>query len=176
VTIAKLSGVVELRGGVNGEYCGRLQDDSVRCWSLRDGAWSAAVEVPVLSGARSIAMAAFGEVCAIVGSGPIQCHNLENGKTVPLDDSAGNVRIIGAGSLAACAVNGAGDWHCWNVLPPMLETVGSPRFEASIDKRLVDLVFSGFRVCALLPENEVACGGVTDWKLPVLVRVEGLPD
>lgn len=176
VTIANVSGVVELRSGVNGEYCGRLQNGSVRCWSLKEDGWTAAVEVPALSGARSIAMAAFDEVCAVVGPGPILCHNLENGKTVPLDKSAGSVRVIGTGSLAACAVNGEGAWHCWNVLPPMLETVGSPRIDASADEPAVDLVFSGFRVCVLFPENEVACGEVTDWGLPELVRVAGLPD
>lgn len=173
--IADVSGVVELRAGVNGEYCSRLQDESVRCWSLQEGGWTAAANVPRLKGARGIAMAGFGEVCALFGSGPIQCHNLTNGKTVPLDRSTGKVRILGAGSLAACAVSGEGTWHCWNVLPPLLELVGSPRLDAVSPKPLVDLVFSGFRVCALHPGNEVACGEVTDWKLPELVRVEGLP-
>ncbi|HEX6240120.1 MAG TPA: RCC1 domain-containing protein, partial [Polyangiales bacterium] len=174
--IADASGVVELRAGVDGEYCGRLQDDSVRCWSLMEDGWTAAKKVPALSGARSVAMAALGEVCALIGGGPILCHNLENGKTVRLGDSTGNERIIGAGSLAICAVNAAGDWHFWNVLPPLVEILGSPRIAVSVGKPVLDLAFHGFRVCALFAENEVACGEVFDAQLPTLVRVEGLPD
>jgi hypothetical protein len=176
VTIAGLSGVVELRAGVEGEYCGMVQDDSVRCWALEDGTWTAATEVRELAGAHSIAMAAPAEVCGIVGTGAVQCHNLDNGKTVPLDDSDGHVRVIGAGSLAACAVSTTGAWSCWNVLQPMLETVGSPRLEVRAQEATVDLVFSGFRVCALESNGEVACGMVEDWGPPMLIKVDGLPE
>jgi hypothetical protein len=176
VAIMGLSDVVELRAGAQGQYCARLRDASVRCWSSTDGGWTAAADVPALAGARSMALAAPRAVCAIVGTGAIQCHNLESGKTVPLDHSAGHVRIVAAGSLAACAVDADSAWHCWNVLPPMLETVGSPRLEAMANTPLLDFVFSGFRICALRPNEEVACGTVVDWRLPELAAVEGLQD
>jgi hypothetical protein len=74
-------------------------------------------------------------------------------------------------------VNPAGDWHLWNVLPPLVEFLGgSPRIEVSVGRPVLDLAFYGFRVCALFAEDEVACGEVLDAKLPTLVRVEGLPD
>ena len=175
VAIADVAGVVELRAGVLGQYCARVQGESVRCWSLKEGAWTAAKEVPALAGARNLAMTAPSEVCAIVGKGPIQCHNLDSGITVPLDDSAGHVRIIGAGSLSTCAVNREGEWHCWNVLPPMLETVGSPRLDARADEPYRDLILSGFRICVVLEDDAVACGMVEEWSFPKLTRIAGLP-
>ncbi|MET0342734.1 MAG: RCC1 domain-containing protein [Polyangiales bacterium] len=177
IPIANTSSVVELRAGVNGEYCGRLEDKSVRCWSLEESGWTAAVAVPALKGARSIAMAAFDEVCGIVGdpAGPVLCHNLNNGATVPLNDSKDSVRVSGFGALSACAVNTRGAWACWNVLPQMLELIGSPRIDAPKNAKFVDFVLAGFHVCASYADGSVGCGDVAEWKVPELIPVQGLP-
>lgn len=85
-------------------------------------------------------------------------------------------RIIGAGALAACAVDGAGAWTCWNVLSPALDTMPASRIDAPADQPVLDMVFAGFQACALLAGNEVGCGVIMDWKFPTLTRIPGLPE
>ena len=154
--IEGLSDVVELRAGVFGTYCGRHADETVACWRLQEGKWTAAADVAALAGARAIALTGSDEVCAIAASGAILCHNLDDDSTIALGGSDGSVALVGT-QLWACAQNAQGDWHCWNVLPPMLETVGSNAIALPTSATPVtSLALGGLRLCALRQDESVA--------------------
>jgi hypothetical protein len=162
VPIAGVEGAVELRAGLLGDYCARGEAGWVRCWKLEEATWTAAVELPALQGARALGMTGENEVCAILEEGSIHCHNRVSGLTIPLDDSQSSVELLAAGSLSACARNTAEEWHCWNVLPPMLETVGSPAIPVTSELSIEQLVLSGFRVCGRLEDDRIGCANAND--------------
>ena len=166
---------IELRAGVGGTYCGRRADGSVPCWRLQAGKWTAAVDVTALAGARAIALTGSDEVCAIAASGEILCHNLDDDSTVALSGSEDSVAVIGT-HLWGCAKNTQGDWHCWNILAPMLESVGSnPIALPASTSPVVSLALGGLRLCALREDESLACVDANDPTLQ-LVDVTGLPD
>ncbi|HKU44338.1 MAG TPA: hypothetical protein VJR89_39535, partial [Polyangiales bacterium] len=106
---------------------------------------------------RTIALAAWDEVCGIAESGEIRCHNFDSMKTIPLQNSENAVAVRGAGGLSACGKNGTGLWQCWNVLPPLLEVAGSTPVPIRTEMPIDDLVIGGFHVCALRADRSVAC-------------------
>lgn len=55
--------------------------------------------------------------------------SFHSGKTIPAERSENSLAVTGAGGLAPCGQSKTGTWQCWNVLPPMLETVGSKPIE-----------------------------------------------
>jgi hypothetical protein len=155
--IAGLTGVTELRNGMMGSYCALDMQQRVSCWRVVDGAWTAPMEYTALAGARAIALAAWDEVCVVGSTGNILCHNFDSGKTIPLERSENSVAVSAAGGLAACGKSASGSWQCWNVLPVMLESVGSKPIQIRTDVPIVDLQLGGFRICALREDNSVAC-------------------
>jgi hypothetical protein len=182
-TIDGLSSVLELRAGTSGSYCARDTGNTVWCWQSGNGAWAAPRQVEALAGARAVAVAGFDEVCALVEAGNIICNSSDTGRSVPLDDSHDVVELNAAGSLAVCGHKSDGRWYCWNVLRQMLEEVGSPAIAIPTDQPLTELVFSGFRVCALRADKQVGCAnanevltGLNDVDASALKVVEGLPD
>jgi hypothetical protein len=175
VAIEGVSRVIELRAGVSGTYCGRRADGSVTCWQLQAGKWSAAADVAALAGARAIALTGGDEVCAIAATGEIRCHNLYDDSTVKLGGSEDSVALVGT-QLWGCAKNTQGEWHCWNVLPPMLESVGSNAIALPASASPVtSLALGGLRLCALREDDSVACVDANDPSLR-LVDVSGLPE
>jgi len=168
------TGLVELKAGVLGRYCGRSQAGSVRCWRIGDDEWTSATAVSALAGARSIAVPGHDEVCAIVETGAIVCHNLDSGNTLPLPLSTGSVELVTA-QLWGCARNGEGLWRCWNILPTMLETVGAPAFDLPSEVPLVEVTLGGLGLCAVREDDAVVCGNAND-ALPLLTVVNGLAD
>jgi hypothetical protein len=181
VTLEGLSEIVEIRNGMMGSYCARSADGGIWCWRVTDGAWTEPSEVSELSGARTMALAAWNEVCAVSSAGNIVCHNLDSHVTIPLTGSEDSVTVRGAGGLAACGMSTSGRWRCWNVLPPMLETVGSTPVEVRSEVPIEELVIGGFRVCSLRADDSVACANANDIGLMPLPEnaelavVEGLP-
>jgi Regulator of chromosome condensation (RCC1) repeat len=173
--IEGLSGAVELRAGSIGTYCARGGEGWIKCFRFAEGQWTTPAEVEALAGARGLGVTGDNEVCGIVEAGEILCSNLDSGRAVPLSDSAGSVEIVAAGGLAACARNEEQRWHCWNVLPSMLETVGSPALELPVDTTVTEIAISGFRVCALREDGRVACANAND-SPPEFMDVSGLPD
>jgi hypothetical protein len=173
-TIAGMRDIVELRGGVIDTYCGRTAAGSVHCIRTNDrGVWSAAIEVTALAGARAIAVSGYNEVCAIAEAGNVLCHDLDNGKTVALAESEGSVALIGT-SLVACAQHLSGDWTCWNILPPMLETIGSPPIRVPAERTLVEVAAGGFNVCAVQEDERVVCANAGEVP-PQLHAIDDLP-
>ncbi|HET8934825.1 MAG TPA: hypothetical protein VFN67_15350 [Polyangiales bacterium] len=177
-----LEDIVELRNGMMGSYCARDMQAHVWCWRVKDGAWTAPEDLQAVSGARAIALGAWDEVCVIGREGAILCHNFDSGKTIPLERSQNSVAVVGAGGLAACGQHENGSWQCWNVLPPMLETIGSKPIEVRSSVPIRDLEMGGFRVCGLRDNDSVACvdAGETISIVPPpefaeLPEVEGLP-
>lgn len=180
--MAGLSEIVELRNGMMGSYCARDMRDHVWCWRVKDGAWTEPKDFTELAGAQRIALAAWDEVCAVDGAGTIQCHNFDSGKTIALEGSEDSVTVVAAGGLAACGQSASGRWQCWNVLPPMLETIGSKPIEIRSDVPIRALELGGFRVCALREDDSVACIDAAEtlalFPPPALAElpvVEGLP-
>jgi hypothetical protein len=181
-TVKGIRGVVELRNGMMGSYCARDMKDHVWCWRVEEGAWTEPEEFPDLSGARAIAMAAWDEVCAVSSAGTILCHNFDSGKTIPLERSEDSVAVTASGGLAACGQNKSGKWQCWNVLAPMLESIGSKPIEIRTSVPIRDLEMGGFRVCALREDQSVACVDAAETisifpppEFAELPEVEGLP-
>ncbi|MET0287330.1 MAG: hypothetical protein ABW352_22790 [Polyangiales bacterium] len=178
-----LKQIEELRAGSTGHYCARDASHAVWCWQSNDGQWAAPVELEALAGARAIAVTSYDTVCAIVEAGNVLCHNTENGSSTPLDDSDDMVSINAAGSLALCGSKSDGRWYCWNVLPPMLESVGSPSIAVPSEVALRELWIAGFRVCALREDERVVCAdanqvviGLDSISPSGLEPVAGLPD
>lgn len=180
--IAGLDNIVELRNGMMGSYCARDKDKHVWCWRVKDDAWTEPKDYSELTGARTIALAAWDEVCVVGRGRTILCHNFDSGKTIPLERSEDSVAVVGAGGLAACGQSKSGSWQCWNVLAPMLETVGSKPIEVRSSVPIRDLEMGGFRVCALREDESVACIDAADAialfpppEFAELPEVEGLP-
>lgn len=178
-----LSNIQELRAGSTGHYCARDASDAVWCWSSNSGAWAPPVEMAALKGARAIAVPTYNVACGLVPAGNIVCHNAESGSSVALGDSDGVVTMNAAGGLALCANKSDGRWYCWNVLPPMLESVGSPAIAVPTEVPLTELAISGFRVCALRGDKQVVCANANDVLIGLnaidpagLKVIEGLPD
>jgi hypothetical protein len=175
MAVPELSSVVELRGGVQGTYCARGQAGWVRCWRLQDGVWSAPALVDALSGARTIAVTFQDEVCGIAPSDQILCHNLDSGHDAALSGSQGAVELV-SGLLSACARKQSGDWTCWNVLPPMLESTGSPPIEVHSEVPLLEIAIGGLRACALRADHAVVCADADSVTVaPELELVSDLP-
>lgn len=174
-TIPGMVDIVELRGGVIDTYCGLDREQRVHCIRKNDqDAWSAALEVTALEGARAIAVSGYNVVCALAPAGNVLCHDLDNRMTIPLEASEGSVELIGA-QLIACARHREGDWTCWNILPVMLESVGSPPIHVPpAGGKLVELAAGGFNVCALRDDDSMLCAAAGD-AVPELRVVEGLP-
>ncbi|MET0389497.1 MAG: hypothetical protein ABW321_26225 [Polyangiales bacterium] len=172
--IPALAGAVELRAGAFDTYCARHETGWVRCIRFKDGTWGEPVDVPALAGAVSIAVPFEDEVCGVVSSGAIYCSNLDSGNSAPLDNSGRSVELVGAGGLATCARNTNAEWSCWNVLPSMLESVGSPRIPIATTVPIVELAISGFNMCALYEDHSLTCVNAND---PALKPgpVAGLP-
>ena len=171
--VAGLNQIIELRSAVLSTYCARNQRSEVLCWRHLDGAWSEPAPVPALEGARALAVPGHDEVCAIVPSGEIRCHNLDSEQTAPLSGSQGARELVAA-ALVTCAGNDDGEWHCWNVLPPMLHSSGSPAIPLPSDIPIAELAVGGFNFCGLREDHEVVCASATDWS-PVPTLVEQLP-
>jgi Regulator of chromosome condensation (RCC1) repeat len=181
--LAGLSDIRELRAGSTGHYCARDASDAVWCWSSADGKWEAPVKVEALTGALAIAVPSYNAVCALVEAGNVVCHDTENGRSVALGDSDDVVTINAAGGLALCGNKRDGRWYCWNVLPQMLETVGSPAIAVPSDVLLSELLLSGLRACALREDGQVVCASANELLIGAngidpagLKVVEGLPD
>jgi alpha-tubulin suppressor-like RCC1 family protein len=178
--IPDVSSAVELRAGELGTYCARSKAGHVQCWQVKEGVWTAPMDVAELEGAKSIAVPWENEVCAITASDEVRCGDLTTGIAVTLADSADSIALEATGSLSACAKNKAGDWRCWNILPTMLESVGSPAIPITTDKPIRDLVLAGFRMCGIFEDQSVACANANDLLaqsglLPALEEVSGLP-
>jgi hypothetical protein len=170
-----ISEVVELSPGAFGSYCGRGKPGWVKCWQFEEGSFTAPVEVHALAGASAIGMTFRDEVCALIEPDKVLCSNLDSGNTAPLSNAEGTVELVAAGALAACGRNTAGTWRCWNVLPTMLESVGSTPIEIPSDVPLTELFLSGFELCALRADHRVACANANEGLFSLRV-VEGLPD
>jgi len=170
--IAGLSGIVELRGSVLDTYCARDGDGAVYCFELDDGEWSEPAKVSGLSRARSIAVTGYNVMCAITEARGVACYNLESGVSTPLEQSEDSVALVGT-SLVACAQRRSGQWTCWNILPPMLETVGSPAIRVP-EEELVEVAIGGFRVCAVRQDASVVCA-TAELGAPQLMTLAGLP-
>lgn len=173
--VAKLSRVIELRASVFSTFCARNERSEVFCWRHADGGWSEPAPVMALAGARALAVPGHDEVCAIVPSGEIRCHNLDSKQTAPLSDSKGALELVATG-LVTCASNASGAWHCWNVLPPMLHSSGSPAIPVPSDVRIAELAVGGFNFCGLREDHEVVCASATGIDVsPTPTIVEQLP-
>lgn len=180
--IEGLANVRELRAGATGHYCARDASDAVWCWSSNSGEWAAATKVDALAGAHAIAVPTYNTTCALVDAGNIVCHNVDSGRSVALGDSDGVLSMNAAGGLVLCANKSDGRWYCWNVLPQMLETVGSPSIAVPSSVPLTDLVISGFRACALRQDEQVVCADANELLIGLdgvdpagLKTVDGLP-
>ena len=79
-----------------------------------------------------------------------------------------------AGLLLVCGGDGDGAWSCWNILPPVLETVGSVRRDLATDP-LLELSTAGYRYCALREDRRVMCME-SNAASPQFAYVPGLPD
>jgi hypothetical protein len=175
VDMPGLSSIIELRGGVLGTYCARDVGGSVRCWRLQDGAWMQPQEITPLSGARAVAVTFQDELCAITSGNEILCHNLNSGHTVALASSSGTVELV-SGELSVCARREDRTWSCWNVLPSMLDTIGSPEVAFYSEVALSEITIGGLKLCALRADGEVACADANSLtSSPTLVVVNGLP-
>jgi hypothetical protein len=122
-----------------------------------EGKWTAPFEVAPLAGARMIALAAWDEICSIASSGSILCHNFDSGKTVQLQGSESSVALTAAGGLSACGKSASGQWQCWNILPPLLEALGSVPVKVLSAVPLRELILAGFYICGLGEDSSVAC-------------------
>jgi hypothetical protein len=173
--VQTLPGVAEVRSGALGTYCARGDTGWVQCWRFSDAEreWTAPATVEQLAGAQAIAMAGHDEVCAIVASGEVVCHNLDSGFTITLPDSAGSLELVGT-SLVACAADAQRSWRCWNILPPMLETIGTFSIAVPSEVPVRELAVAGLRVCVLREDDQVACVLATD-AMPTLAVVDALP-
>jgi hypothetical protein len=172
-TIAGLWGIVELRGGVSDTYCARDDRDRVYCIRSEGDVWAQPVQAPALRGARAIVVSGSNEVCAIAPERNVLCHDLDNGKTVPLPESEDSVAITGT-SLVACAQQRDDGWTCWNILPPMLESTGTFALHVPSELTLVELAVGGFNVCAVRDDGDVVCASAGS-AMPELVVIAGLP-
>jgi hypothetical protein len=170
-----LEDVVELRAGTLGTYCVRERLGSVRCLRLVEGHWDTLVEVPELAGASAIGVTFMDEVCGITSTSTVLCTNLDTHETYALNDSSDATELRATGSLSACARKADGTWHCWNVLPSMLASLGSPAIAVESDVPIVELSLSGFNGCALREDDSVACADANDAAGPALRVVDGLP-
>jgi len=170
--IAGLSGIVELRGGVIDTYCARDADGAVYCFALDDGAWTEPARIAGLAHARAIAVTGYNVMCAITEARGVACYNLESGVSTPLEQSDDAVALVGT-ELVACAQRSTGHWTCWNILPPMLESVGSPPIYVPEDE-LIELAIGGFRVCAVRQDASVVCANA-ELGAPELLTLPGLP-
>jgi hypothetical protein len=175
MAIPELTGVAELRGGVQGTYCARGEAGWVRCIRLQDGVWGAPAPVDALTGARSVAVTFQDEVCGIAPDDQILCHNLDSGHDGVLSNSQGAVELV-SGLLSVCARKQSGEWSCWNVLPAMLESVGSPEIEVPTDVPYVEVTIGGIRACALRADDAVMCADANSVSAaPELELVSDLP-
>jgi Regulator of chromosome condensation (RCC1) repeat len=171
--IQNLSGVVELRVGQLGRYCARGAEGWTRCWKLDNGAWTSAVDVLALAGASAISVPWDSEVCGVINTGVV-CNDLANGVTVPLTASEGTVDLV-ASSLWTCGVSASLLWTCWNILPPMLETVGSPPIPLPANSPLIEVTLGGLYLCGMHEDRSVACADVEGSGSFDLVPVGPLP-
>jgi hypothetical protein len=178
-----LTDIEELRAGSTGHYCARDARRVVWCWRSDDGLWATPVALPALAGARAVAVTSYDTVCALREAGDVVCHNTESGNTTALFDADDVVSINAAGSLALCGSKRDGSWACWNVLPTMLESVGSPAITVPSDVALTELWIAGFRVCALREDARVVCADANEVVIGLgslapngLAPVQGLPD
>lgn len=171
--IAGAPKLLEISRGGQTAYCGRDAEGAVWCWSHDWKNWSAARKV-ALDGAKALAMTGLDEICALVQSSEIVCHNLDNGHLIPLDESSGSLRVA-SGPLVACGQRSDRSWRCWNVLPPMLEETGSGPIPLVSDLPLVELSVAGLSGCALREDGKVSCLSVNAL-LPTWVVVDDLPE
>jgi hypothetical protein len=171
--IAGLEQVVQIAGGAFAHYCARGAAGWIRCWQLEDGEWTAPTEVPKLAGVRSFIVPGLMELCALMPSGDVACHNLENGSLNNLGDSRGSVALVGT-DLVACAGDEDGQWRCWNILPPMLESVGSPPILVPSETGLTELIVAGLRVCLRRADAAVLCTTAASFT-PTFEVVQDLP-
>jgi hypothetical protein len=171
--IAGLSDIVELRGAVLDTYCARDAEGAVYCFELDDGDWTEPARVAGLERARAIAVTGYNVMCALTEAQSVACYNLESGVTTPLEQSDDSVALIGT-SLVACAHQSSGGWTCWNILPPMLESVGSPPLFVPEGEELVEVAIGGFRVCAVRRDDSVVCANA-ELGTVELVVLPGLP-
>lgn len=169
--IAGLEGALELRGGSLGTYCAR-GESWLKCWRFKDGEWTEPAAVPAFQSVRALAVTFEDEVCAIMQDRSITCTNLDSGNAVELRDSSGSVEITSSGELSACARNEAGAWHCWNVLPVMLESVGSSALEVASPVPVREVAIGGLRMCVVREDNQVACADADSLGLPKLTIVD----
>ncbi len=173
VEIEGLTSIVEVRPGTEARFCARDEAGSIRCWQLRQDGRVPSEPIAALAGARSFLIATTEMICAIVADGEILCHNLSNGVTTPLMASHGSVELEG-NTLIACARSSDGRWTFWNVLPPMLESVGSAPIPVASEVPLLEFAVGGLTACALREDQRVAC--VTADVIPPMLRlVENLP-
>jgi hypothetical protein len=171
--IEGLRDVVELRGGVIDTYCARDAADEVWCFRLASEGWMPAFPVPALAGARSIAVTGNDEVCALTEERTVLCHNLTTGNDVPLVGGEGLVELVGT-SLVACAKDEAGEWTCWNILPQLLDTIGSMAIPVPVEVPLVEVAIGGFQVCAAREDGSVGCA-TAETGMPELKVIADLP-
>ena len=171
--IPGLPPLVELQTGVDDSYCGRADEGGVWCWKLLEGRWTPPASVADLAPAQDVAMMGHAVVCAITESGVVACHNLENGRTTPLQQSEGSVELVGT-TLVAAARDEAGTWQVWNVLPIMLESIGSYPLALPIEGEFKELAVGGLSACVLRLDDAVLCANANDQPLEGRV-VEGLP-
>jgi hypothetical protein len=156
IAIANLSGAIELQGGVLGRYCAQGSEGWTRCWKLDRGTWTSAVDVPALAGAHGIAVPAEDEVCGAFETSGIRCQDLSSGAVATLPGSEGSVEMKASG-LWGCARNTQGSWRCWNILPPMLHSVGTFAIEIPSEVALTEVAIGGQRLCALRTDDSVMC-------------------
>jgi hypothetical protein len=160
VAIENLTGAIELQGGVLGRYCARGSEGWTRCFRLVLGTWTAAVDVPAMAGARGLAIPAQDEVCGLFDTVGVRCQDLASGAVAELPGSGGSVEMKATG-LYGCARNAQDSWRCWNLLPPMLHSVGSPAIEIPSDVPMREVAIGGLRLCGVRTDDSVVCGNAS---------------
>ena len=151
-----------------GQFCARARDQTLQCWQVDNGVWSTPVSIEALRGVRSYALTNSDVVCAITEpEGEILCHNLISGTTTPLGSSKGAAAIVG-GLLSAAARRSDGSWAIWNVLPSMLESVGSEPLPFTTEVPLVEVSIGGFNACATRADDGVVCANANSGALGLM--------
>jgi hypothetical protein len=172
--VAGVDDALQIAGGILGTYCARGKAGWVRCFRLENGSFSKVQEMSALQGARGLIVTASNMACALLPSSEIVCENMENGAVSTLGDSKGSRSLVGT-ELVACAQGASNSWRCWNVLAPMLESVGSQPIELPTQTPLVELIPAGLRICGLQQDRAVVCVDAASF-FPALTVVAGLPD